>query len=103
MILRSGDGDPVSDPDRHVIELALTELVPGSAVVLVEGDTYARATANAADGFDLEFRDGSPDRHYRVDYSSSLPTAVNVFRSLLEGDNFWRTDAEWHRVRGVEE
>ncbi|MEV0649380.1 hypothetical protein AB0I28_29400 [Phytomonospora sp. NPDC050363] len=50
------------------------------------------------DFYDLEFREGSADRHYEAGDSRPVDEVVEVFLSYLRGDNVWRTRVEWKRV-----
>ncbi|GIG70246.1 hypothetical protein [Phytomonospora endophytica] len=48
--------------------------------------------------WDLEFRDGSAERHYAAADGRPIDEVVEVFLSYLNGDNVWRTRVEWKRV-----
>ncbi|MFJ6835396.1 hypothetical protein [Streptomyces sp. NPDC091209] len=70
--LRSCVGLPVDDPDLETVERAVLRLSDDNWFVILEGPSgrYVQAgtgaRAGAADGgYAVEFRDGSPERHYR--------------------------------------
>lgn len=48
--------------------------------------------------WDLEFREGSAERHYQAADGRPIDEVVEVFLSYLNGDNTWRTRVEWKRV-----
>lgn len=48
--------------------------------------------------WDLEFREGSAERHYAAADGRPIDEVVEVFLSYLNGDNVWRTRVEWKRT-----
>lgn len=83
--LHSCVGLPVSDPDLESVERAVRRLSAENWFVILEDPsgryvqvgTGARAGA-AAGGYAVEFRDGSPERHYRC-MLHDREQAVSVF------------------------
>jgi len=49
--------------------------------------------------YELEYRDGSKDRHYRAaDGPITLDRVISAFIWYLQGDPAWRSKFNWERV-----
>lgn len=65
----------------------------------VNEQTYVMAMPSEFQGFyELEFREGGPERHYAAADSRPIDEVAEVFQSYLRGDNVWRPRVEWGRV-----
>lgn len=102
MLLTAGPDTTIDQPTPGRVEQVLRSLTDSGDdyAILAAGDQHYVQTAvvpGRDDFFDLEFRDGSSDRHYGTD-SRPIDEVVDVFLSYLRGDNIWRTRVEWRRV-----
>lgn len=69
-----------------------------SIAILGSADQVYIQTNYLPDGdmFNLDYRDGGPDKHYQV----NVPTrdiVMSAFLSYLTGDERWRTMVDWKR------
>jgi hypothetical protein len=93
-------GEVVStDPTAEDVGEALANLPhgdPDAFAILAAGDQYyVQAAGCAADGFLLEYREGSDDRHYVASGAVSLDGVVAAFRDYLAGDDTFKAVRAW--------
>ena len=90
----------VGGKDRFVI-LADEEKEPGNEEYYIQCyfDTPKGGSKNI---FDLEYRDGSGDKHYRCSSELSglfgLELVIKAFVDYLHGKEDWNSDLEWERA-----
>jgi hypothetical protein len=93
------DGTTVVDPSPEQLRDALLGLrVPGNSFAILEQQPgfYMQAVKNEDGSYDLEYRDGSRDKHFKT--SSRLMDNIDLidaFTSYLERDDGWRRRFEW--------
>jgi len=105
MFLRS-DFDLEADPAtaEQVTDLleSLGNVDKTIAILGTAPQRYLSTVFLPEDGvFSLDFRDGSPARHYTA-LGQSREVVTGAFLSYLAGDNRWKTAAEWKRDRHYE-
>ena len=97
-------GLKVEDPDLDVIERAVRRLSAENWFLILERrlGRYLQVAQGpnaglSANGFAVEHRDGSPDRHYRCVLSEKDQVAT-VFADFASGEAAWSVDARWDKV-----
>ena len=50
------------------------------------------------DKYNLEYQDGSTERHYMTENPVSLPRAISAFVWYLRRDPSWKSEFVWERV-----
>ena len=99
--LSTADDQVIHDPSPEVIAAVIEGLPAGGdsfAILASDADelTFIQAIGSPAEGFALEYQDGSLDRHFEC--ASQDLTAEHVvlaFRSYQRGETVWRTAFEW--------
>jgi hypothetical protein len=92
---------PIEGPTVAQVQRAVRE-AGGRGVVLESAEGhYLRAAREGEGPLILEYRDGSPARHfatydYRLADPGTTEVLVDVFTSYLNQDQRWRTMVEWH-------
>lgn len=97
--IRTGDGDRFPLLTRGVVAQLVAALDVKSFVIVEseDPDTYAQTYRNGADGYTVEHRAGSADRHF----ATTVRTADEVSRILdawLRGDTSAIDAVDWERV-----
>ncbi|HEV8437084.1 MAG TPA: hypothetical protein VGT40_03225 [Methylomirabilota bacterium] len=91
-----------ADPDPRTIAKVLAALDGGRHVLATLGGselTYVQASGSVQAGFDLEYQEGSLDRHYRSRAAAiPLEQVTEVFQQYARGDESWRHQLEWEHV-----
>ena len=104
MWLSTADGRQLRRPTSADLTAVLDTTGPGGNPVVRlarAADDWIRADLDASGHYAVEWRDGSPHRHYRVDFPCDHEEVAEVLDSYLSGDNRWRTRLEWRRDRRV--
>lgn len=100
-------GLKVEDPDLDVIERAVRRLSAENWFLILERrlGRYVQVAQGpnaglSANGFAVEHRDGSPDRHYRCVLSEKdqVATVFADFAGFASGEAAWSVDARWDKV-----
>ena len=90
------------DPDPATIAKVLAELDGDRHVLATLGEsdlTYLQVTGGGPAGLQLEFQDGSLDRHYRSkNPDQPLALVTDLFQRYARGDQSWRDEVEWVHV-----
>lgn len=97
-------GDTVDDPSEDALLMMFEDLEAGEgAFVIVDdlrdrsGHTYAQAARRDDGSYDVEYRDGGPDRHYGTEVPDH-----RAAHALLTGWAFgldgWRGSTTWRRL-----
>jgi len=90
------------EPDAATIARVLRALdgrVQVMATLAHSELTFLQATGSAADGFAVEYQDGSLDRHYRGRTPAmALAPVTDIFQKYSRGDELWRAALEWEHV-----
>jgi hypothetical protein len=102
--LQSCVGLPVSDPELETVARAVRRLSGENWFVIMEGQlgryvqagTGAQAGA-AAGGYAVEFRDGSPERHYRC-VLHDLERVVTVFTDFSRDQTVRPAGVAWEKT-----
>ncbi len=92
------------DPSPEQISAVVAGLPPGGDAFVILADdaddmTFIQAIGSPAEGFGLEYQEGSLDRHFAC--TSQDLTAEHVvlaLRSYLRGDAAWKTAFAWERM-----
>jgi hypothetical protein len=91
-----------AEPDSATIATVLRALdgrVQVMATLAHSDLTFLQAMGSAAEGFALEYQDGSLDRHYRGRTPTlALAAATDIFQKYARGDASWRESLEWEHV-----
>lgn len=92
-------GEEIESPTGAEIESALRSLPGGQesfAILSRSEQVYVQTSGGRDEGFVLEYRDGSQERHFRcTDPRLPLETVVRAFRAYLEGGTEFRSELEW--------
>jgi hypothetical protein len=101
MHLKLGAGSELENPSDAQIESALRALpggVDSFAILAADGQHYLQTRGGPADGFALEYRDGSEDEHYRCSRAGlSLDEVLAAFTSYRRGDGAYRQALPWQK------
>jgi len=101
MELKVEGNDPVRNPDETELRDALSDLDDEGqrfAILSVDEQTYIQTTGMPDSGYILEYRDGSPDEHFRTTREDLPMSRVEeVFLSYARGDEDWRTSLDWEK------
>lgn len=99
MKLETSNAHEVSNPSAAQIAEALASLPGGdeSFAILATGpQTYVQVAGSSGEGFTLEYRDGSEDKHFEAAESPvDLKLATTVFQRYAAGDISWQSLASW--------
>jgi len=93
----------VEDPAEADFRAALAELTRttgGFMILSIDPETYLQC-AGDAEGFVLEYRDGSAARHFRAAVEGRLLTAEELLPAFVEyaaGRPTWRERFAWERL-----
>lgn len=96
-----------TDPSAEEVRDALEGLPGGdqdSFAILGDGEqTYMQTAGCAADGFHVEYRDGSDERHFMIQGMASLDETVAAFESYLLGDGAYLSNHPWVPLAPIED
>lgn len=99
MELTLENGKTYENPDPGIIERALRTLDGESnsyAILSVKYEIYMQACGGPADGFVLEYREGSEERHYQTTRDDvPLDEIIKAFSLYARGDDGWRSQFDW--------
>ena len=101
MELNLENGYTLHNPSADHIVGALCALPAGegSFVILIrEEHRFMQACGSWKEGFELEYQDGSIDKHFRCEKKLSLDDVSIAFRSFLYEDGRWRDAFIWKRL-----
>src|ERR1700677_3103788 len=87
-----------SDPAPESITEALASLDGNKATFAVlerNKMTYMQTSGSVAEGFDLEYQDGSLQKHYYCLDSLSLEDVTGAFQSYANGGGEWQAAYKW--------
>lgn len=91
----------IDDPSLSQIRDALSDLPGGenSFTILEQSDEfYMQASGSWSEGFELEYREGSNETHYRAAADSiSLQDVLTAFNKYAQGDASFVDDFEWEQ------
>ena len=96
------NGDLVSEnPDAQAIERRLKDLKGenDSFAILEKAQmTYIRTSGSPADGFVLEYQDGSLDQHFACsDPDLDSQRVTRAFTLFLDDDQSYKTEFNWEK------
>ena len=94
------NGDLVlNDPDKYTVSNALLNLSinEGGFAILEKGENeFIQTCGDTERGFELEYQDGSIEKHYRCKKRSlTLPEVTDVFILYLESADEWKDRYQW--------
>jgi hypothetical protein len=102
--LTSEHGPMVPDPDDDRIERTLTRLGRDNSFAILDraDGWYVQVgygeTAGVRPGlYAMEYREGSPDRHFRA-VTSDVTAVVRFMQEFLRGDDGWKRRHGWSRI-----
>jgi hypothetical protein len=103
MKLTTEDGTTVRKPDSGQLKTALDRLgLPGNGFAILDAgrQRYIQVAGSRADGYIVEFREGSEDRHY-ASAVTDMPHAqmVALLDAYLNGAG-WKGMVEWRKGFG---
>lgn len=104
LLLASCDGSMALDPGPEDLRSQLGRLSQANFYACLEREEgwfvqigIGQRAGNVPDGkFALEYREGAPDRHYRM-IADSLDDAVSLFEDFAAGRNSYKTAFAWAR------
>jgi hypothetical protein len=102
-VLSTCDGSQADNPDPDTIKRTLHTLSRDNwFAVLERGDAYVQVgygeqAATRPDWYALEHRDGSADKHFRVEVSD-LNEIIAAFTGFAGHDNAWQQHFSWRKV-----
>lgn len=95
-------GHSIDDPTPEHLAAALRDLDEVNwFVVLDDGDDHYVQAALTGDGYLLEVRDGSADKHFQV-VVGDVEEVIAAFQEQARGDTAWRDRFSWHPVTSPE-
>ena len=102
--LSTQDDQVIHDPSPEQVSAVIEGLPPGGDSFVILADdademTFIQAMGSPAEGFGLEYQEGSLDQHFEC--TSQDLTAEHVvlaFRSYLRGETAWKTAFTWERM-----
>lgn len=103
LALSTSDGSLHGDPDVATVERVVRALASDDwFAVLERGDRYVQVglgedAGTRAGWYALEHRDGSPERHFRVELDD-VDAVVGAFTGFARGDDAWVDRHTWERV-----
>jgi hypothetical protein len=86
------------NPGDQAIAEGLASLTgKGAEFAILSRDqmTYVQVWGSGAKGFDLEYQDGSRDKHYRCAQEVSLAAVTKIYCAYARGDGSWRAGHKW--------
>lgn len=99
MKLETSNAPEVLHPTPAQIADALASLPGGdeSFAILATGpQTYVQVAGSPREGFAIEYRDGSEDKHFEAAGSPiDLPLATSIFQRYATGDASWQGLVSW--------
>lgn len=102
--LTTHDDRLLRDPSPEQIT-AVVEGLPagGDGFVILASDanelTFMQAVGSPADGFGIEYQDGSLDKLFRcTNQELTAEHVILTLRSYQRGEQTWKTAFEWERV-----
>lgn len=100
MLLNLNDDESYQEPDTSAVSNAIRHLELDTFAILSRADEDYVQTYHNDDGtYDLEYRAGSYDKHFRA-VSETLTTEdiVKVFAAFMTGQADWMGELEWEKV-----
>lgn len=104
MFLTQYDGTRIDNPEWDEVLNYLDSLSQnGSLFAILKRERlyYIQTHIDDEGLFDMEYREGSEERHYHVDLACNRKVMTDAFSSYFNGDNRWRTMLEWRRGTGA--
>lgn len=100
MELSINDDKTFDDPSADVLQAELPKLGVDQFAVLHCADEQYIQFYRHAEGYQLEYRDGSADKHFEIgEEGVSINDIVAAFVGYLEGDeNRWKNNYPWVRL-----
>lgn len=99
MKLEISNASEVIEPSAAQIAAALANLPGGDesfAILAVGPQTYVQVAGSPVEGFTLEYRDGSEEKHFEAIGSPiDLGLVTSVFQKYAAGDSSWQSLVSW--------
>lgn len=103
MKLTTENGMEIENPSQSDISRAIGSLNQGGngfAILAIEEEAFVQAAGSIMDGFILEYRDGSWDRHFQTSQAVSTNQVIQAMQQYAAGDESWRTSFSWEPHEG---
>ena len=99
-------GDTIDDPSEDALFMMFEDIDAGESTFLIvesladqSGQSYAQTSRNGDGTYVVEYRDGSPDRHF-----GTIAQDMRAAHALVTGWAFrspaWEQSATWQPVSG---
>lgn len=100
MILNVNDDKAFATPTDAQLQSELADLQNDAFLILSRTDEEYLQTYREEDGsFEVEYRDGSCDRHYRAESAGlDLQGLQRVFAAYFNGEPAWKASLSWEKV-----
>ena len=100
MRLKSANSARDNVTETDIEDFFVDEELRGEFIVLSQdGDNYyIQSTGEGDEGYELEYRDGSGDQHYRATTVLSKDEVKEAFLDYLHGRSQWRTRWTWEKL-----
>ena len=100
MNLNLNDDTSLDDPSDAQLRAGIAELEDEQYAILSSGDeVYVQVYRHGASDFQLEYRDGSADKHFGA-AKNDLPIAQiqDVFSAFLMNSPDWNQGVDWEKL-----
>lgn len=102
MRLECEDGRSFDNPTQQVIEQVVGKLgQPGTNFVILgrDDDCFIQSGADEEGRCDLEYRDGSDQKHFRCTKDAlSVQEVIAAFKDYAAGNETWKTRFQWEAL-----
>jgi hypothetical protein len=100
MILNVDDDRAFASPTVAQLQSELADLETDAFLILSRADEEYLQTYREEDGsFEVEYRDGSCDRHYRAESADlELQVLQGLFVAYFHGKSEWKASLTWEKV-----
>lgn len=102
--LTSAAGPEVPDPTDKRIEQRIRRLGPDNHFLILERSDgwfvqvgYGPAAGTSPGRYALEYREGTPEKHYRAE-TTDLTEAASLLTDFLAGDETYKRRHVWHQL-----
>ena len=98
MKLTTENGKEIENPSPSDISTAIGSLNHdgnGFAILTVEDEFFIQTAGSTMDGFILEYREGSWDKHFQTSQSVSTNQVIQAMQQYAVGDESWRASFNW--------
>ena len=91
--------DNLGEPTDEVIGEVVQTLGNGFMILSQKNHEYVQVAAMRSGGYDLEYRDGDCNKHYRATREDFSPGEITtIFQRYHHHDPEWNSGIEWERL-----